>query len=81
MNGTEGETAIIMLGLCGLAGISSLTVLLLRRKLTGTTRAQQDGPPLIVPAADGTGPSAAGAATPPPLKPSLRGPSGTGAGL
>jgi hypothetical protein len=35
----------------------------------------------IVPAADGTGPSAAGAATPPPLKPSLRGPAGTGAGL
>jgi hypothetical protein len=64
MNGTEGETAVIMLGLCGLGGISSLTVLLLRRKLTGTTRAQQDGPPQNVPAAAETGSAAAGAQSP-----------------
>jgi hypothetical protein len=72
----ELETAIVFLGLDGLAW----PALFARRMLTATSRPKPAEVPQIVPAADGTGPSAAGA-VPPPHKPSLRGPFDTGAGL
>lgn len=76
MNG-EVLAAIIGLSLNSLAW----PVLFAFRRVSFTAWPKPPEASLIVPAADGTGPSAAGAATPPPLKPSLRGPSGTGAGL
>jgi hypothetical protein len=61
MTGTEGETAIVFLGLSAMGGLSSLAALLWGRKLTATPRPPV---PKDSSAAAGTGPAAAEALSP-----------------